>query len=131
MYENIVQLKSDLFIIYYSNMEKLLQLLNEFKEGKQFKFIGYDEKYWMFDTNLNADGNASLPEETIICKKFWFIERLVENDKIILQKGIIRRVEYDNYWVLEDIHRYSAYESILMYLVIQDDPISFLASILK
>lgn len=112
-------------------MEKLLNLLNEFKEGKSFKFTKYDEKYWMFDTNLNANGNTSLPEETITCKKFWFIERLVENDKIILQKGIIRRVEYDNYWVLEDIHRYSAYESILMYLAIQDDPIEFLISILK
>ena len=112
-------------------MEKLLNLLNEFKEGKSFKFTKYDEKYWMFDTNLNANGNTSLPEETITCKKFWFIERLVENDKIILQKGIIRRVAYDNYWVLEDIHRYSAYESILMYLAIQDDPIEFLISILK
>ena len=112
-------------------MEKLLNLLNEFKEGKSFKFTKYDEKYWMFDTDLNRDGNTSLPEETIICKKFWFIQWLVENDKIVLQKGIIRRVKYDNYWVLEDIHRYSAYESILMYLAIQDDPIEFLISILK
>ena len=112
-------------------MEKLLNLLNEFKEGKSFKFTKYDEKYWMFDTNLNSNGNTSLPEETIICKKFWFIERLVENDKIISQKDIIRRVEYSNYWVLEDIHYYSAYKSILMYLAIQDDPISFLVSILK
>lgn len=85
-------------------MEKLLNLLNEFKEGKSFKFTKYDEKYWMFDTNLNANGNTSLPEETITCKKFWFIERLVENDKIILQKGIIRRVECQKGYELRRIN---------------------------
>ena len=121
-------------------MEKLLNLLNEYE-----KVIWTDRVWWLaiddgafFCTRKSKKGNlivqhSSLDEAIlqIISKKFWFIERLVENDKIILQKGIIRRVEYDNYWVLEDIHRYSAYESILMYLVIQDDPISFLISVLK
>ncbi|MDO4713953.1 MAG: hypothetical protein Q4B28_04910 [bacterium] len=51
-------------------MEKLLNLLNEYKQGKPFQFTGYDEEYGMFDTNLNMDGNTSLPAETIVCKKF-------------------------------------------------------------
>ena len=65
-------------------MEKLLNLLNEFKDGKPFKFTGYDEKYGMFDTNLNMDGNTSLPEETIVCKKFGFIKWLIDNGRLNL-----------------------------------------------
>ena len=121
-------------------MEKLLQLLNEYERSlwSDREWLWIIDEDWFFCTRKSKKGNlivqhSSLDEAIlqIISKNFWFIQWLVENDKIILQKGIIRRVEYDNYWVLEDIHRYSAYESILMYLVIQDDPIEFLISILK
>ena len=107
------------YLIYYYDMEKLLKLLNEFKGGKTFKFTGYDEKYWMFDTNLNADGNTSLPEETIICKKFWFIQWLVQNNKT-------KKIEY---WLWYT--SYSEWENLIRLLSIQDDPISFLISVLK
>jgi len=111
-------------------MKKLLQLLNEYLW--QSEIVAIDQEIeWGRDIFFENEDWFHAEEAEIISKKFWFIERLVENDKIILQKGIIRRVEYDNYWVLEDIHRYSAYESILMYLAIQDDPIEFLISILK
>ena len=106
-------------------MEKLLQLLNEFKEGKPFQFIGYDEKYWMFDTNLNAEGSTSLPEETITSKKFWFIEWLVIYGKV-------------KYWPIEELtiidkdwRMYWYTDTLLMLLAIQDDPIEFLISVLK
>ena len=112
-------------------MKKLIELLNEFKEGKPFQFIGYDEKYWMFDTNLNADGNTSLPEETIISKKFWFIKWLIENNKVNIVKEVINDIEYYGHWQIENVDCYSQYDSLLMLLSIQDDPISFLASILK
>lgn len=113
-------------------MKKLLQLLNEFKQGKSFKFTKYDEKYWMFDTNLNADGNTSLPEETITSKKFWFIEWLVDNDRIDYYKvGEI----VDTYkWSLREkayVVSDCVVESMLMLLSIQDDPINFLVSVLK
>lgn len=119
--------KSDLFIIYY-NMEKLLNLLNEFKEGKSFKFTKYDEKYWMFDTNLNANGNTSLPEETITCKKFWFIQWLVGTDKI--DYGAWHNV-FVNSNYFDNIAGLREYEVLTMYLSIQDEPIEFLISILK
>lgn len=111
-------------------MKKLLQLLNEYQtqRGSKFKFSSYDERSQSF---LLVDSNEVLWGEIIISKKFWFIQWLVEDDKIILQKDIIRRVEYSNYGVIEDIHYYSAYKSILMYLAIQDNPIEFLISILK
>lgn len=109
-------------------MEKLLNLLNEFKDGKPFKFTGYDEKYGMFDTNLNMDGNTSLPEETIICKKFLFIKWLVDNNKISERK--VKAIFYDKdfYVCWTDI---TLEYLIIMYASIQDDPIQFLISILK
>lgn len=100
-------------------MEKLLYLLNEFKEDKGFKFTRYDEQYDMFDTDLNMDGNTSLPEETIICKKFWFIQWLVDNNKT-------KEVEY---WLWSTF--YSEWENLIRLLSIKDDPIQFLVSILK
>lgn len=112
-------------------MEKLLDLLNEFKEGKDFKFTRYDEQYWMFDTNLNMDGNTSLPEETITCKKFWFIKWLVESNKVNRVKEVINGIEYYGHWQIENVDCYSQYDSLLMLLSIQDNPISFLISVIK
>lgn len=125
-------------------MEKLLKLLNEYEESKKSdKVIGQEYFFveekelakghivW-YDPETNEHLLSWVPFQCVVCSKsYWFIERLVDGDKIILQKDIIRRVEYSNYGVMEDIHYYSAYESILMYLAIQDDPISFLSSILK
>lgn len=109
-------------------MEKLIELLNEFKQGKPFKFTKYDTEYWMFDTNLNANGNTSLPEETITSKKFWFIQWLVDNDKIDKQwaKNLLYESEIFNPLPYTDLS-----ERLIMYLSIQDDPIEFLISILK
>ena len=121
-------------------MDKLLQLLNEYERSlwSDREWLWIIDEDWFFCTRKSKKGNlivqhSSLDEAIlqIISKKFWFIQRLIENDKIILQKDIIRRVEYSNFWVLEDIHYYSAYKSILMYLAIQDNPIEFLISILK
>ena len=53
----------------------------------------------------------------VISKYFWFIQRLVDNDKIDESKI--------------DIHWFSFYESVLMELAIQDNPIEFLCSVLK
>lgn len=102
-------------------MEKLLDLLNEFKEGKGFKFTRYDEQYWMFDTNLNMDGNTSLPEETITCKKFWFIKWLVDNDKLNLNDSS----KWDRFIA------FTLEEYLLMILAIDDSPIYVLNSFLK
>lgn len=109
-------------------MKKLLKLLNEYKKGKPFQFTGYDEEYWMFNTNLNAEGNTSLPAETIICKKFWFIQWLVDNDKIDIQwaKNLLYESDIFNPLPYTDLA-----ERLIMYLAIQDDSISFLVSILK
>lgn len=110
-------------------MEKLLDLLNEFKEGAWYSFTGYYDEYWMFDTDLNMDGNTSLPEETIICKKFWFIERLIDQNKVEFDRARDKSdfpLLYAGWWEF-----YSDAEVIIATLSIEDDPIRFLISILK
>ena len=106
-------------------MEKLLQLLNEYWKGSSFQFTGYDRELSVFNTNLKVASITSIPEETIIKKKFWFIEWLV----------IYNKVEY---WPIEELsivdkewRLYWYTDTLLMMLSIQDDPIGFLISILK
>lgn len=100
-------------------MKKLLQLLNEFNGGKTFKFIGYDEKHWMFDVNLNTGEDSFLREEVIISKRFWFIQWLIKNNKT-------KKV---GYWLWYT--SYSEWENLIRLLSIQDSPIEFLVFILK
>lgn len=94
-------------------MEKLVKLLNEFNEGWHWR----DE---------NFDANKLL----IISKEYWFIERLVKNDKIDLKEFhrlcwiINQDSEYWN-WTPQD------YEQVIMYLSISDYPIEDLIIILK
>ena len=109
-------------------MKKLLQLLNEYWKGSSFQFTGYDRELSVFNTNLKAASITSIPEETIISKKFWFIQWLVEKDKIDKQwaKNLLYESEIFNPLPYTDLS-----ERLIMYLAIQDDPISFLVSILK
>lgn len=108
-------------------MEKLLKLLNEYQTQREskFKFSSYDERSLSF---LLIDSNEVLWEETIISKKFWFIERLVEEDK--LDKGWLFNIITES-CVFDGVDMCSESDYIIMYLAIEDDPISFLISILK
>ena len=113
----------DQFYLIYYTMEKLLQLLNEYNceklwyvdkwEIKNNKFI-LDYKIWIyaFRTHLY-----------IISKEYWFIQWLRSHDRI-RDFGPLEQL-VNGYW------RFQEYESRLMLLSIQDDPIGFLISILK
>lgn len=70
-------------------------------------YLGEERMFWLW-------------AEKIICKEFWFIKYLVENDKINLDE--IER--YSVFW-------YTYYQNLLMLLSISDNPIEFLISILK
>ena len=100
-------------------MKKLLQLLNEYQtqRGSKFKFSSYDINSSAFIIEKNP--RMVLGEETIISKKFWFIQWLVQNNKT-------KEVAY---WLWYT--SYSERENLIRLLSIQDDPISFLVSILK
>lgn len=116
---------------YYTTMEKLISLLNEYeKEVRKFWPIWNDDidKQWEF---------------IIISKYYWFIERLVNNDKIEREKTNIEKSDdkrydewivfasnYDNdTYVVEKYYSYT--EQLLMILSIQDSPLEYLCSILK
>lgn len=107
-------------------MEKLIELLNEYKETK--KILNYD-----MDWQLEIDNAiyVNYPNIERLCwKQFWFIKRLVENDKIDLKEFhrlcwiINQDSEYWN-WTPQE------YEQVIMYLSISDTPIEDLVSLLK
>ena len=108
-------------------MEKLFELLQiyiiERQWREQFK-LHWDKiilwrpyklrKFPQYDTNA-----------VIISKRFWFIQRLVENGEIDLEKldkKLLKIWIHKNVWF---------YEWLLMLLSIQDEPINFLISILR
>ena len=98
-------------------MEKLEKLLKE-----------YAPNY------CNDLPNGIIMDELVISKKFWFIKWLVENDKIDINEEW-NDYEKTNLYCNSDFFQlqkhYSYYESLLMLLAIQDEPIEFLVSILK
>ena len=104
-------------------IDKLIELLNEYKKlgkykeywynWKQVKLIKYAEDY--------AESTSEDVTEKIISKKFWFIQWLVDNDKIDL-------LRLDNRIALSEFNKC---ERVLMALSIQDNPIEFLCSVLK
>lgn len=117
-------------------MEKLIELLNEYEElkEKETEIRNYTRKYMKYDGEeriewtREVDGTWFGEEEStaiIICKGYMFIQWLVENEKIDVERvynnsdyPMVKRNEF-------------LYEWLLMLLSIQDNPIEFLVSILK
>lgn len=104
-------------------MDKLIELLNEY-EWKELYF--YDDwiccdKYDMYEVW------DSLVELEIISKRYWFIQRLVDNDKIDLMK--LKKWIEDNKFYCAKWGKTT--NMLLMLLAIQEQPIDFLVSILK
>lgn len=111
-------------------MEKLLQLLNEF-----YPVDWWDKEYHIEDSMVYVRDyddddifNYEIFTLNVISKRFWFIEWLIDNDKIDKQwaKNLLYESEIFNPLPYTDLA-----ERLTMYLAIQDEPISFLVSILK
>jgi len=102
-------------------MDKLIELLNEYEQLNMCrKFKEYDiENQNMFENDF-----VFIKVSELISKRYWFIEWLVEYEKIDLNKIEVFSIFKENRY-------YNAYQSILMALSIQDNPIEFLVSILK
>lgn len=110
-------------------MKKLIQLLNEYQtqRGGKFKFSSYDINSNAFIIDKNP--RIVLGEETITCKKFWFIQWLMDQNKVEFDRARDRSdfpLLYAGWWGF-----YSDADIIVATLAIQDDPIEFLISILK
>lgn len=130
-------------------MEKLRQLLNDYEDYKEKEtwYSNYDwrlneindeEEYEQWITAFRVDDSQLWVEESIaviICKGYMFINWLVENEKIDFElDSIIHKHKWIDFntwkWIVVE-KLCNRYESLLMLLAIQDDPISFLISLLK
>ena len=110
-------------------MNKLVDLLNEYDSNWGFT------DYWALFNRMN-EWISGTEDLQVISKKFWFIQRLVVNDKIDFDNRDLKdefMLEFERYPVFQgNTYNWDFNENgILMLLSIQDNPISFLISILK
>lgn len=106
-------------------MEKLIDLLNE-----REKTVNWVQHPWWCKEHLEYQ--CHWPR--VINKRFWFIERLVKNNKIDfdkLEKIWHEETVYEYDWQYKKFVEYSNYETLLMILSISDTPIDFLCDIIK
>lgn len=111
-------------------MEKLIELLNEYSKKKHnLAMRELNWEYWLWFHYLNYWSSYS--ELLMVSKKYEFIKRLVENDKIDFSKFEyminIKANKRELYYTKAGFHT----EALLMLLSIQDEPIEYLISILK
>ena len=110
-------------------MNKLLKLLNEYmfvdtsvcehlyNKDVETIYVRTTLETWEIDDERVRD-------ERIISKRFGFIKRLVDNDKIDIRNSVI--ISFTS-----ELGKQADYKDVLMLLSIQDNPIEFLISILK
>ena len=113
-------------------MEKLLVLLNEYWKWSFELEIDNDTwnlTWWIVDAHQDTfEVTSYYITMQIISKRFWFIERLVKNDKIDDSKvwnSDMLSVQY------HDLVNDYKYEWLIMILSISDNPIPDLCSFLK
>jgi len=131
---------------YFIPMEKLLELMNDYAHTytDHYDDTGEEITITFFSHTDNCfqyvcdGGYETLVDDTVISKRFGFIKRLVDNDKINKRKIDTRLVRYvenhydeDWYWVESSYEDYPYTDTLLMLLAIQDEPIQFLIKILK
>jgi len=103
-------------------MEKLIKLLNEYDDNNW----GVTD-YWALFNKMN-EWISDAEYLQVISKKFWFIKRLVEQNKIDDSKvwnSDMLSVQY------HDLVNDYKYEWLIMILSISENPISDLISYLK
>ena len=102
-----------------NDMEKLIELLNEYDGIREY---------------VEVDLEDELISLKIISKWYWFIKRLVENDKIDREKfwnSETKSSKYSDFELSYDTPREDYTNTLLMELAIQDEPIQFLIEILR
>ena len=107
-------------------MEKLINLLQEFYwENRKFS----EENWILTMTNWVENLSGAYAQTYIISKQGWFIQWLVENEKI----DTTNLQDYWDRWEMWIWVFNNMYKSdlIILTLSIQDNPIEFLVSILK
>jgi hypothetical protein len=123
-------------------MEKLIELLNEYETPRSWiVFKSYDDYDWTFYwVDCDWETEVAWSDSYICGKRFWWVEWLVENDKVDIKKLIIKG-EMRSWWdfenkkgdeeVWEEVWNKYYSELTLMLLAISDTPIEDLISYLK
>jgi hypothetical protein len=106
-------------------MGKLVELLNEYETPRSWiVFKSYDDYDWTFYwVDCDWETEVAWSDSYICGKRFWWVEWLVENDKINLDK-LEKKVLKENL-----IRKFD--EWLLMLLSISDTPIEDLILYLK
>ena len=113
-------------------MIKLLDLLNEYETPRSWiVFKSYDDYDWtLYWVDCDWETEIAWSDAIVCWKRFWFINRLIENDKIDTEKFYKKShkiiSDYDLRWDYEWLE-----SELIMILSIQEDLIKFLISILK
>lgn len=102
-----------------SKYQKVLDLLNEYEDPMVSRYEEYDEETGFFILN----NWQKAYEEVIVGKAYWFIEWLVENEKLKWTDKMEKRKLM--LWMPEKQDYY------IMMLAVTPQPINFLISILK
>lgn len=105
-------------------MEKLIEYLVQ--AAPDFAWHYKDGKIWDIDKFIDKEDWMTIDLDMwvyIISKQFWFIQWLVDNDKIDEDKLENER------W--NDYDHFNRVETLIQMLSIQDNPIEFLVSVLK
>ena len=116
-------------------MEKLIELLNEYYKERYNTDVFEVDTFSDYSPNDRGyfnyvDRSWGISEADIISKRYWFIKRLVENDKIDKKK--IDKAERRPIYVTDDMFAlYDLDECVIMLLSISDTPIDDLISYLK
>ena len=123
VYEDLDQF----YLFFYYTMEKLLQLLNEYLW--QSGIVAIDQEIeWGRDIFFENVDWFHAEEAEIISKKFWFIDRLIANDK--LNKEWLFNIIRES-CIFSDMNICPESDYIIMYLAIGYNPIYFLTSMVK
>ena len=103
-----------------SEYQRLIDLLNEYEDPFVSWYVEYVEEFGMFILN----NEQMTEEEIIISKSFWFIQRLVEHNKLLHPDFVQHLKLY--YW--DSMPEWNFY---LMMLSIADRPIAELNKMLR
>ena len=126
-------------------IEKLVELLNEYENQLDLKWCTRSEQpnfIWHIKAVSEYSDNILYNADfAVTSKRYWFIKWLIENDKIDIdayktvyswdldkRKTLTMSSNWDEFY---QVIEHWVYESLLMLLSIQDEPIQFLCSILK
>lgn len=115
--------------------KKLIKLLNQMMEENNQKFR-FKQVFNQDLFEIEWGDDEWLWYETIFSKKFWFIEWLLKNHLLDIKKMCDNwsYVPIPRWYVIPEEAKSDfeiCVESVLMYLVIQDNPVYELLAILK